>query len=304
MPAESDPTEVTSDGAARDPWAEQADRRRDRKRRRLISWLVAAAGVLLVVWIGVAVWVLAGRSEPRTEGDAAPQEESADGGVMPSDSVHSSSPRGADADEEADASTTSTRPTADSFVDVGEVWLLGHEDGTVDWGVIVESIAAEDRGPIRVDAGFRDEDGTEVAVRSTILRSLPAGGHAAVGGSLGSSEQLPVRVQVEVSVGSPLEESAFDGSGIELRSLARRARADGGEELTGFVVSERDDEVSALRLALLWRDATGAVVGSVFRDIAELRPGVEAHFTVPLPVDTVPDGLPTDTMWSRLDAGS
>ena len=317
MPADPDPTVVTSDLAGRDPWAEQARRRHERRRRRAIRWLVALAGVLLAVWIGVAVGVLAGRSDADPSADAVPSGGSTPVpgsepfvGRAPSGSLAPAPPAGSavqvggrGAPAGSSTGPAPDRPGAASYVEVAEVWLLGHEDGTVDWGAIVESIAADDRGPIKVDARFRDATGAAVASRSETLQGLAAGGRAVVGGSLPAMEPVPARVQVEVSVGRPLDASAFDGSGIEVRSLDRRTRADGGEELSGFVVSERESAESSLRLALLWRDPDGSVVGSVFRNVAALRPGAQAHFTVPLSTDTVPEGLPTEAMWTRLAAG-
>lgn len=262
--------------------------------------------MLLAGWIVVAIWALAGRSDdqaddvtvPVVAGGTAAEEpigaagEDLDGDRNSGGRTGTSGPDGA----------TPTRPTAESLVEVDEAWLLGHDDGNVDWGVIVESISGVDRGPIRIDAVFRDDDGVVVATAERVLSGVPAGGHAVVAGSLSGVSPVPARLQVDVAVGRPLDVPAFDGDGLEVRSLDRRARPDGGEEVTGLVVSTRQEVATSLRLVLLWRDEDGAVVGSVTRDVERVRPGMPAHFTVPLGEDRVPEGLPTELMWSQHDA--
>jgi hypothetical protein len=280
-----------------DPWAEQARRRGLRRRRRVIRWSAAGIGVLLAAMIAVVVWALVARSDD-PPADTAP---TAVGPGSPAE-VSSSSAEDGGARGSPAAQGASGRPAAEMLVEVDEAWLLGHDDGTVDWGVIVESLSDVDRGPIRIDVTFRDEAGAELAATGAVLSGVPAGGRAAAGGSMPAAEPMPARLQADVAVGRPLGEPAFDDGGLEVRSLDRRRRADGGEEITGLVVSTREDEVSALQLVLLWRDPAGSVVGSVVRDVERVRPGVAAHFTVPLVEERVPDGLPTDVMWSQRGA--
>ncbi len=260
---------------------------------------MVAAAVLLAAWIGVAIWMLAGREDET--GDAT----SPDGPADPATTFVGSAPSSVVAGEPAttvapssDGAVADPVPTAESLIDVSEVWLVGHEDGTADWGATLASLSDVDRGPIRVEATFVDESGAAVFSRSELLSGLPAGGSAVVGGTLNGGE-MPTRLQVEVSVGRPLDSPAFDGSGLDVRSLDRRSRPDGTEELSGLLVSSRESDVADLQLALLWRDATGDVSGSVIRDVALLRPGVAAHFTVPLDGRVVPDGLPTELVWAQ-----
>jgi hypothetical protein len=267
---------------------------------------VVVSGVLLAGWIAVAIWALAGRSDDQAGDVTVPVV--ADGTVAEEpigaagDDPHGDRNSGGGTAASGPDGVTPTRPTAESLVEVDEAWLLGHDDGDVDWGVIVESISGVDRGPIRIEAVFRDDAGVEVTTTESVLSGVPAGGRAVVAGSLSGPSPVPARLQVEVAVGRPLDASAFDGDGLEVRSLDRRTRPDGSEEITGLVVSSREEAVASLQLVLLWRGPDGAVVGSVGRDVDRVRPGVPAHFTIPLAEDRVPDGLPTELMWAQRDA--
>ena len=238
------------------------------------------AAIVLVVAAGVAgvVWVVSDRSDSDTTESA--------GSVSATTAV--------------EPATTPARPivAADTPPDVrlDEVWLLDRQDGTYDWGLIVESTDEVDRVGVSVEATLLDEDGEEVAVLSDAITVLPAGGRSVFGGELESPSSAPIRLETDVTTGTPTEAAATDT--VRVRAIERRedVRNGDGEVLTGRLSSP--EEAESIRIGALWRDG-GVVVAAVFHDVERVRANVDARFEIPLDQLVLPDGEPDEVLVVR-----
>ena len=183
-----------------------------------------------------------------------------------------------------------------------EVWLLDRGDRTYDWGATIVSNVAEDRGPVTIVASLLDADSVEVARVDGSIRSLAAGARATIGGTVDDPAGVPKRITVDVVVGDPLTEPAPRRD--DLQTIAVERQGEGGSDgrpdlVVGRLRSGLDTELTDIRLALIWRDENRRIVGSIFHDIARVRPGVDARFEVPVDERLAVDGPPTEITWTH-----
>ncbi|MGI9646167.1 MAG: hypothetical protein ACR2O6_12750 [Ilumatobacteraceae bacterium] len=266
-----------------DPWAEQERRRsahQQRRRRRRLVWILPIVLVGLVVARGLYALI-----DDEAAGEAQPATEPTPSTVVATTVAPVTLPP---------PSTLS--PAA--VVRLDEVWLLDRQDGTYDWGLIVTSTDSTDREGVAVTARLLGAGGAVIATLDDEIGVLPAGERAAVGGVVADLAGTPVRIEADVAVGRSVAE-AEPGS-LDVVAVDRRpAPEGGGEVLTGRLNSTFAEEVESVRVAVIWRDESGAVVAAAFRDVERVRPRVEARFEFSLVGLVVPDGLPADVIVVR-----
>lgn len=289
-------------GAPRvDPWAEQARRHAARRAARWRRWRIAARVAVGAVMLAVAVlggWFVAreGRSDAEPPGETpAPPAPTSSASPAASGAASQTSPA-------TPAPPTAPPTTVDpaTIVQVEEVWLLDRQDGVYDWGLVVASTGDEDRRDVAVTARLVDADGEVVDALADAIALLPAGDRAAVGGVIAGLARPPVRLEADVTIGTPDDEPDDLGT-LAVRAVERRPGRDGsGEVVTGRLVSTLREDVESVRLAAIWHDESGAVIASAFHDVALVRPRVDARFEMPLAGMIVPDGPPDEILITRL----
>lgn len=274
-----------------DPWAEQVERRAVAARRRR-RWRLIGAGVTASILVAVTLVYLARDGGGQDHDDAAPPTASASNDVV-------SPPVPATAGVVTDASNDGTLANA-SLARLDEVWLLDRRDGTFQWGVTVQSTAAEDRGPVTIQASLRDDDRIEVVGVDETIEELAAGARVTVGGVVDGLDGEPTRVVVDVVVGEPITAPAMGPDDLSILAVERRETS--GEEadvVVGRIRSDAVADIGGIRLVLLWRDGSGDVVAAVFHDVERVRPGVDARFEIPVGHLVGADGPPGEVTWSH-----
>lgn len=279
-----------------DPWAEQAARR-DASERRLRWWRLGGAVALVVVLAAAVGWVVR-REDP---GPIAAE---------PVVTVPSSTPAGNNAPPDSDSARVSDmEPERDEVardlqmpVELAEVWLLEHDDGTFGWGAVIVSPAPGDGKSLTVVARLLDESGDEVAAMDERVRSLAPGASAVVGGVVGDLDGVPQRVEIDVGVGDPAVEPPPSEDDLRIVAIERRGESDVDDRadvVVGRLRSTLPSELVGVRLALVWRDDRDEVIGAVFYDVERVRPGVDARFEVPVDDTLRVSGPPTEVRWTH-----
>jgi hypothetical protein len=281
-----------------DPWAEQAARR-DASERRHRWWRVGGAVALAFVLVAVVAW-FARREDPGSTADdtvvAVPSAPPVSNTALPG----SDATRASDPDPEPNRDVVA--PDLQVLVELAEVWLLEHADGTFGWGAVVVSRAPEGGRPLTIEARLLDESGEEVATMDEQVRSLAAGASAVVGGVVADLDGVPQRVEIDVMVGDPPAEPTPSPDDLRIVAVERRGEGDADERadaVVGRLRSTRSSELAGVRLALVWRDDHNEVIGAVFYDIERVRPGVDARFEVPIDDRLRVSGPPTEVHWTH-----
>jgi hypothetical protein len=272
-------------GPRPDHWTEELRRReldrRDRRPVRRVVWagVVAAVGAAIVV-AAVAVSLLGSVDGPtgRVARDLPPPPTT------------------------TPAPASTVRP--DELVGVEEVWLLDRQDGSFDWGVIVVTPpGTERRSGVEVTVRLVTAGGEVVHTATDVLDGVSATSPGALGGRVEGLDGVPARIEFDVSVGRPADDASL-GELLDVRAVEH-----GDGVLAGRVRSVATDDLTDLRLVLVWRSdgrseiagevvPEGEVIATVVRDVGRIRPDVEARFEVELdPV--VPDREPDDVYWAH-----
>jgi hypothetical protein len=274
-----------------DPWVEQATRRDAAARRHRIRWMLgagAAASILAAVTLAYLARDGAGQDHDDAVASTTP---ASDDVVLP--------PTPASSDVVTVASTDEKLENA-SLVRLDEVWLLDRLDGTFQWGVTVQSTAADDRGPITIGASLRDGDRAEVGRVDETIDELAAGARVTIGGVVDDLDGEPKRLVVDVMVGEPMTDPAMAPDDLRILAVERRRTAGGGGDVVvGRIRSGAGTDVAGIRLVLLWRDEGGDVVAAVFHDVERVRSGVDARFEIPVGHLVGADGPPGEVTWSH-----
>lgn len=282
-----------------DPWAEQATRRdATARRRRRIRWMLAAGAAASIV-AAVTLAYLARDGAGQDHDDAvASTTPASDDVVLPP------TPESSEVVVVAVASTVETLENETlenaSLVRLDEVWLLDRRDGTFQWGVTVQSTAAEDRGPITIGASLRGRDRAEVGRVDETIHEIAAGARVTIGGVVDDLDGEPTRLVVDVMVGDPMTEPAVAPDDLRILAVERRRTAEeGGDVVVGRIRSDAGTDVAGIRLVLLWRDEGGDVVAAVFHDVERVRSGVDARFEIPVGHLVGAEGPPGEVTWSH-----